>query len=201
MTMETAETHAVSGEPEKMDVLTAIEARTSAIRLGEPGPTAAQVEQLIRACAAAPDHGRLAPWRFVVISGRGREALGNALAQVRLARVPDATKSLLQSERDKALRAPVIIAVAARLARGGKVPELEQLLAVGAGVQNMFLAAQALGYGAMWKTGEAAYETSVKAAIGLEPEDQIVAFLYLGSPIGAAPPKPRSIEGLVSYLG
>lgn len=93
---------------------------------------------------------------------------------------PDISELTLRAERDKALRAPVIIAVAARI-QPGKISHSDQLLAVAACVQNMFLAATDLGFGAMWKTGSAASDEGVKLAIGLDPDDQIIAFLYLGT--------------------
>ena len=199
MTMQVAETTASLGRCD-MDVLTAIKTRSSALRLSEPGPTPEHIAQLLEACAASPDHGRLRPWRFVVISGEARRRLGRCLAELRLRKVPNSTEVALAGEREKAMRAPVIIAVAAHVTTGGKVPDVEQIIATGAGVQNMFLAAHALGYGAMWKTGDAAYDDEVKAAIGLSREDHIVAFLYVGSIAASGPAKSRSLEGLVSWL-
>lgn len=200
MTMQAAETSVSSGRRD-MDALTAIQTRSSALRLSEPGPTPEHIAQLLDACVAAPDHGRLRPWRFVVIAGEARKRLGQCLAEIRLRKAPSSTEAVLAGEREKAMRAPVIIAVATHVTAGGKIPEVEQILAVGAGVQNMFLAAHALGYGAMWKTGDAAYDDGVKAAIGLSGEDRIVAFLYLGSVVALGPAKSRSLEGLVSWLG
>ena len=161
-------------------VLDAIQARTSARQLGAPGPTQAHIESIIRAGMNAPDHGRLRPWRFVVLQDAGRETLGRDMSASLRSRVPDASEARLQAERDKPQRAPTIIVVAARIVQG-KIPEVEQLLAVGAATQNMCLAADALGFGSMWKTGPAAYDANIKEAIGLEPDDHIVAFLYLGT--------------------
>ena len=169
-----------------LDVLTAINARTSALKLGEPGPSREDLQQIIAAGARAPDHGRLRPWRFVVVETAARERLGEAMAAVLRAKRPDANVAQLDAERAKVMRAPTIIVVAARIAKG-KIPEIEQVVAVGAAVQNMFLAANALGYGAMWKTGGAAYDANVKLALGLEPDDHIVALLYLGTTITPGP--------------
>lgn len=183
-----------------MDVLTAIETRSSAPRLGEPAPDAEQLQRILSAGAHAPDHGRLAPWRFVIIAKDRRQVLGEAMAQLLKRNNPDANETRLDAERKKALRAPMIIAVAARPNKEHKVPEVEQLLAAGAAVQNMFLAANALGFGAMWKTGGAAYDKEVKTAIGLEPNDHIVAYLYLGTASDKIPARPISLEGAVSRL-
>lgn len=183
-----------------MDILTAIETRASSPRLGEPAPSRADLERILLAGAKAPDHGRIAPWRFVVLEGDRRHVLGEAMAALLKRTSPDKSDADLQSERTKALRAPTIVVAAAHADKTHKVPEIEQILAVAAAVQNMFLAANALGYGAMWKTGSAAYDASVKSALGLEASDQIVAFLYLGTPPAKAPPRPVTLEGLVRYL-
>ena len=135
-----------------MDLLTGIQTRTSALKLSAPGPTREHIEQIIHAGARAPDHGRLRPWRFVVLDGAAREKLGDAMAEVLRARIPQATPEQLAAERGKALRAPTLIAVAAHITKG-KIPDVEQVAAASAAAQNMFLAAHALGYGVMWKTG------------------------------------------------
>lgn len=164
-----------------MDLFTAIDTRASAAKLTEPAPDRAALERIIAAGAQAPDHGKLAPWRFVVLGAKTRAQLGEAMAQGLLTRDPNADAEQLQRERNKAGRAPCIIAVAARITKPHKVPEIEQVLAVAAGVQNMFLAAHALGYGMMWKTGPAAYSTTVKQLLGLHADDHVVALLYVGS--------------------
>jgi nitroreductase len=169
-----------------MDLVTGIEARTSATRLGSPGPTREHLQRIIDAGLRAPDHGRLQPWRFTVLEGDARAKLGDAMADMLRAKLPDATEDQLASERAKALRAPTIVAVAATITQG-KIPEIEQVLAVGAAVQNMFLVANALGYGAMWKTGGAAYDPKVKELLGLAPRDHIVAFMYLGTTVAPGP--------------
>jgi len=181
-----------------MDVLTAICGRASATRLTAPAPGPDDLDRILRAGARAPDHGRLAPWRFVVLEDRGRELLANAMAAAKLHAVPDSTEHELEIERSKARRAPMIVAVAAKVDPSHKVPEIEQILAVGAAVQNMILAARALGYGTMWKTGNAAYDPIVKQALGLDSADRIVAFLYLGTAASEGPVRAPVLDGIVS---
>lgn len=181
-----------------MNVIDAILARTSARKLEGPGPSADEIDLILACGMSAPDHGRLQPWRFVVIAGAGRERLGVALAADRRRRSPDASETALRAERDKALRAPTIIAAAAR-PQPGRIPLVEQRSAVAAGVQNMFLAAIGLGYGAMWKTGDAAYSPDVKTAIGLEATDELVAFLYLGRATASGEVRPRLSRERVSF--
>lgn len=182
-----------------MDVLSALQARSSARKLTTPGPTREHLEQILRAGANAPDHGRLRPWRFVVLSSAACVQLGNLMADLLQAKLPTATAEQLAAERSKPLRAPTIIVAAARITHN-KIPEIEQILSTGAAVENMFLAARALGYGVMWKTGDAAYNTSVKEHLGLAAQDHIVAFLYIGTVSAAADPPRISLDGLVSWL-
>ena len=182
-----------------MDLLTGIESRTSALKLSAPGPSREHIEQIIRAGARAPDHGRLRPWRFVVLEGDARARLGDAMADMLKSKFPEAQAAQLDAERGKAMRAPTIIAVAAKITKG-KIPEIEQVTAVAAGVQNMFLVAHALGYGAMWKTGGAAYDGSVKRMFGLAPEDHIVALLYLGTATVKGPLVEAPVEQAVTWL-
>lgn len=165
-----------------MELFDAIESRTSAARLTEPGPTPAQIQRLLQAGERAPDHGRLKPWRFMVLEGAAREAFADAAARAKRARVPTLSDEQVEMERDKIRRSPCIVVVGCAVKKDfPKVPEIEQLIAVGAAAQNLFLAAHSLGYGVMWKTGAAAYDERVKASVGLAPEDHIVAILHVGT--------------------
>jgi nitroreductase len=141
----------------------------------------------------------LRPWRFVVLQGDARKKLGDAMADLLKKKMPDAQESQLIAEAGKPLRAPVIIAVGAKIVKG-KIPEIEQVGAVAAAIQNMFLAAHALGYGAMWKTGGAAYAASVKQVLGLESEDHIVGFLYLGTSAAAGPVIEAPLDEVLRWL-
>ena len=183
-----------------MDLLSGIQSRTSALKLTAPGPTREHIEEIIRAGVRAPDHGRLRPWRFVVLEAAGREKLGDAMAAMLQAKMPQATQEQIDAERRKSARAPTIIVVAAKISPG-KIPPAEQIGAVTAAVQNMLLAAHALGYGAMWKTGGAAYDANVKTTLGLAPEDHIVAFVYLGTIATPGPLVTAGIDKVVSWLG
>jgi nitroreductase len=182
-----------------MELLQGIESRTSALKLSEPAPTREHLEKIIHAGTRAPDHGRLRPWRFVVLqTPDSRRQFGDSLAGMLRARMPEATQEQLDAERAKPMRAPTIIVVAAKIMKG-KIPEIEQIVAVGAAVQNMFLAANALGYGAMWKTGAGVYNAEVKRSLGLTPEDHIVALLYLGTTAAPGPFVASPVDGLVSW--
>ncbi len=183
-----------------MDLFTAIATRASAIKLREPAPTHEHLLQILQAGAQAPDHGKLAPWRFTVIQNAARAELGELIAQGLLRRNPAATDDELQRERDKVMRVPCLIAVAAQIKKQHKIPEIEQVLAAGAAVQNMFLTAHALGYGVMWKTGPAAYDATVKAHLGIAEDDPIVALLYLGSLDVAGNPRTPTLDERVQWF-
>ena len=180
-----------------MDALDAIKSRTSAASLVEPGPSPEQLETILNAGIAAPDHGRLAPWRFVVLNGPDRQILAKAWADMRLRRTPGTSQADADKEGLKVMRAPTIVVVAARTNIPHKVPAIERVVAVGAATQNMFLAAHALGLGAMWKTGEAAYDDKIKIALGLEFTDQIIAFLYLGTVGSKGKPRESKLSDYV----
>ncbi len=169
-----------------MDLFAAIESRSSAARVVAPGPSPAHLERILAAAARAPDHGRLRPWRFLVLEGVARERFADAAAAARRALNPEVGEEQLAAERAKQLRSPTLVVVACLVQReNSRIPEIEQVVATAAATQNLFLAAHDLGYGVMWKTGVPAYDAGVKAALGLRPDDHIVGILHLGTRAGA----------------
>ena len=179
-----------------MDALDSLVTRQSAKTYGAIAPSKEHLAQVLQAAVRAPDHGRLRPWRFMLIEGEQRRKFGDLLAASALRRIPGLSEGDLQRERDKALRAPLIIVTACRVVPGTKVPAIEQLMAAGAATQNILLALHALGYVAAWKTGDAAYDAEVKKALGFAADDHIVGFVYTGGGAGAtfAPGKPASVQ-------
>lgn len=175
-----------------MDAIEALVGRVSAAQLGEPGPSPGELDTILEAAAAAPDHGRLQPWHFIVIAGEKRARLGEILAQSLLRREPGSPAGRLEAEKKKALRSPVVILVAARIKESANVPEVEQIVSAGAAAQNMLLAAHGLGLGGFWRTGAVSYDEEAKRALGLEENDRIVGFIYIGSV--AMPGRPRQVE-------
>jgi nitroreductase len=174
-----------------MDALDVMLGRESALKLESPGPSADDLERIFASAVRAPDHGRLRPWHFVVIGEGQRAAFGGLMAESLQRRDPSVSQVELQRERDKAFRSPVIVVVAAKVKRGHKIPEIEQIASASAAAQTIMLAAPALGYGAVWKTGGAAYDPMVKTALGLEGGDDIIGFLYIGTRAGGSSPIPR----------
>lgn len=155
-----------------------------------PGPSDDDLRSIMETGMRVPDHGRLTPWRFIVIRGEARETLGEVIADAFKAKTPDAIEEQIEIERERLTRAPVIIAVVSHVAREHKIPEWEQVLSAGAACQTMLIAAQSMGYAAQWLTEWYAYDPAVKAAIGVEPDDRIAGYLYLGTE--TAPPTERA---------
>jgi nitroreductase len=174
-----------------MDALDLLLTRESALKLDAPAPTEADLDKMFQSAVRAPDHGRLRPWRFVVIEGDKRAKFGELMADAMRKRDPEANAEMLDRERAKPMRAPTIVVAAAHVQKGHRIMECEQIAAAAAATQNIMLAAHALGYGAMWKTGEPAYDPGVKTALGLDADDEIMGFLYLGTNVGTSSPAPR----------
>ena len=165
-----------------MELFDAVQTRSSAARLVEPGPKPQDLERLLQAAERALDHGRLKPWRFIVLRGATAKRSRPQRRRRSARGFPEMTADQLMAERDKLNRSPTIVVVGCAINREQtKIPEIEQVVAVGAAAQNLFLAAHDLGYGVMWKTGAAAYDAAVKATVGLKPDDHIVAIMHLGA--------------------
>lgn len=166
-----------------MSLLQTLAARRSikADQLTLPAPSCAVLADILQSAMSAPDHGGVKPWHFLVIEGAAREELGDLFAQVLTASKPDATADEKAVARGKALRAPLVVAVCARTKPHPKVPEIEQVLTVAMGAENILLAAQSLGFGAVLLTGGPAYHPIVKSGLGLGDGDHIVGFLHIGT--------------------
>jgi len=185
-----------------MDALTALHGRVSENRLSEPAPTMAQREALFQAALRAPDHGWLRPWRFLCIEGAARERLGNLFAGALQQKSPDASQEVLERTRALPLRAPLLVVVIARL-HSPRIPEVEQLLCAGCAAHAIVLAAHAQGIGAIWRTGELAYETAVMKGLGLDEHERIVGFIYLGTVMGErrTPPLLNTTDFVSDWAG
>lgn len=163
-----------------MNALDALINRTSSPRLEGPAPTSEQLELMLRAALRAPDHGALRPWRFIVTQGEGLVRMGELFA--RAAR--EADPELPQAKYDKCLqmplRAPMIVTVVAVMREHPKVPRDEQLISAGCAAHAITQAAYVQGLGAIWRTGDMAYNPGVRDGLGLAPHEEIVGFVYLG---------------------
>ncbi len=174
------------------DILHFLQQRNSAPKLEAPGPNEGELSELIRAAIRAPDHAWLRPWRFIAVAGKRREALGALLERSLLQRNPDADQAARDKARNAPLRAPLLLVVVARISEHPKVPAVEQRLSAGCAAHSVLLAAEALGYAGVWRTGDPAFDRTVMAGLGLAPNEEIVSFLYLGSRGG----RPKSLPAL-----
>jgi nitroreductase len=168
--------------PETLRLL-ALRRSTPVAMLGEPGPSAADLDMLLRLAMRVPDHRKLEPWRVLIVEGEAREKLGDIFAAARKLRDPDATDDKLAAERALPLRAPVVLAVISSPNHHDpkKTPVWEQQLSSGALCQNLLIAAQAAGWAAVWITEDAAFDGHVHAALGMHTHEQIAGFIYLGT--------------------
>ena len=176
-----------------MDAVKLLLERASALKLKEPGPSQEELDTILRSALRAPDHGRLRPWHFIVISGDERARFGKLLAASLKFREPDTTQEMLEREQQKALRAPLILIVVARTTPSGKIPEVEQIVSAGAAAEHVMLATQALGYGSMWRTGAPAYDARVKEGLRLQGSDAIIGMIYIGTP-AVLPPELTHLD-------
>jgi len=193
-----------------MDVLTAIRTRRSIGKVRPERPPRAAIAAILEAATWAPNHRLTEPWRFVVLAGAARHRFGAAMAAVqaqgRPAPVDDAAAAEARAAdaktAAKALRAPVVIAVAVEPVAGPKVVAIEEVAAGAAAIQNMLLAAHALGLAAIWRTGGPSYDPAIKRFFGLAPDVHLLGFVYVGYPDGAPPERARTPAArLTRWLG
>jgi nitroreductase len=173
------------------DLLRLLQNRNSAPRLVAPAPDDTQMAEVFKAAMRAPDHAWLQPWRFLSITGERRCDFGEVLAQSLLLRNPTADEAACTKARNAPLRAPLVVVVVARLSDHPKVPHSEQRLSSGCAAQAILLACEAMGFAGVWRTGDAAFDRNVMTRLGLSAEEEITAFLYLGTRDGKAKNLPQ----------
>ena len=174
-----------------MDVFEAIHNRHSQGKV-KPDPVPRElIEKLLAAAAQAPNHYKVRPWRFVVLTGDGRNKLGDVMAASQQNRHPEFPAEAFDKCRTLPLRAPVVIAVGVDKPAEAKVLEIENIAAAAAAIQNLLLAAYALGLGAKWRTSEWARDPLVKEVLGFRPDQHIIGFIYVGYPEFVAEPAER----------
>jgi nitroreductase len=161
-------------------------------RLTAPGPQEAEVKLIVQAALAAPDHGRLRPWRFVLVRPQDREALAEAFAAAARELDPNAAAEMVDREAEKARHGPVLVAVIVQIAGDHPVaPEAEQWASAGAAVQNMLLAAEDLGFRAMIVSGRKVATTALRKAFDLANDEHLMGFVAIGTPSAESPPITR----------
>lgn len=185
---------------ETIDLLSARRS-TPAHKLSEPAPNDEQLTRLLTIASRVPDHGKLTPWRFVVIRGDARGKLGETIAGAYSADHPEADADKLAQQRGLLSRAPLVVAVVSRAGPHAKIPEWEQILSAGAACQNLVIAANAAGFGANWITEWIAYDRRILDAMGLSNEERVAGFVHIGTAAERMPDRPRpDLADVVSYL-
>ena len=175
--------------PETLNLLLSRRSGSAKMMKG-PGPNADQLRRILAAGIRVPDHGKLAPWRFIVFEGEGRARMGDILAQC-IAGERDASPERIEQERNRFLRAPVVIGVVSRVREQIPIPVWEQELSSGAVCMTIVLAAHAMGFVANWITEWCAYHPQVLARVGLKPTERIAGFIYIGHPVEPLEDRPR----------
>jgi nitroreductase len=163
----------------------------SAKAMTGPGPTPEQLRQILTIGSRVPDHGKLAPWRFIVFEGEGRARMGEILVEVVQQAEQSASPERLEMERNRFLRAPVVIGVVSRVREAIPIPEWEQIMSVGASCMSIVIAAHSMGFVANWITEWCAYHPLVRERIGLRSGERIAGFVYMGKSTVPLEDRPR----------
>jgi nitroreductase len=191
----------MNARPDINPVLELLKTRRSApvLAMQGPGPDAVQVRDLLTVASRVPDHGKLAPWRFVLFEGPARERAGEIISAEFVRLNPSAEAQQVEIERKRFMHAPLVIGVVSRAAPHPKIPEWEQVLSAGAVCMNLEIAAHSMGFVACWLTQWYSYKDSVKAAFGLAPDEKIAGFVHIGRKEGAVEDRPRpSLDSIVT---
>jgi nitroreductase len=185
------------GEPTAREQLQTRRTVTAAF-LEAPGPSADELHTLITIAMRVPDHGKLAPWRYIALDQSTRRILAPKLRALREVDEPD----LPVESRDKVdsifVQAPLCLVVVSTAAEHVKIPIWEQELSAGASAMNLIHGAHAMGYSAQWLTGWATYNSDAKALLGVKPEEKIVGFIHIGT--ASAPPNERPRPAVKDHL-
>ncbi|HXV29821.1 MAG TPA: nitroreductase [Sinorhizobium sp.] len=173
-----------------------------AFQMGEPGPSRAEVEEMLRLASRVPDHGKLAPWRFIVYRGEERGRISAELAKMALSAKPDLSEEMIKVEETRLTRAPVVVAVVSKAAPHFKIPEWEQLMSAGAVCLNLLMAANALGYASNWLTEWYAFDEKAYPLLGVAPGERIAGFIHVGTAMVPPTERPRpELAEIVTWVG
>lgn len=175
--------------PETLDLLLSRRSGSAKAMKG-PGPNPEQLRRILTAAVRVPDHGKLTPWRFIIFEGEGRARIGDILAET-VAGSKDISPERIEQERNRFMRAPIVIAVVSRAREQLPIPLWEQELSAGAVCMTLVIAAHATGFVANWITEWCAYHPKVLERIGLRPTERIAGFIYIGHPAAPLEDRPR----------
>jgi nitroreductase len=183
------------------DALSLLQQRHSAPsrQLGEPAPDASSLRSLLEAAIRVPDHGKLVPFRLIELRGQDKLTFGERLTERAIRRDPALPEAKREKERLRYTFAPLVLVVVARLHDDAGIPEIEQKLCAGNVAYNILLGAYALGFGAQWLTGWAAYDPEVATLLGLANNECVIGFIHVGTPQADIPDRDRpALDHLLS---
>lgn len=162
-----------------------------AFQMCEPGPDRETIEAILQLASRVPDHGKLAPWRFIVYRGEERALIGEHLLKLALEKKPDLSEDMIAVEQSRFTRAPVVIAVISTAAPHFKVPEWEQVLSAGAVCLNLLMAANAHGFVSNWLTEWFAFDERAFPLLGINEGERVAGFIHIGSTDFPVTERPR----------
>ena len=174
-----------------MDTLKAIQTRNSIPRLEDPAPSSEEMFEVYKGALRAPDHARLRPWKFIEVRGASREKLANAFLKTAHSLNKNLSESEIEKLKQAPYRAPMLIILAADIKNHPKVPKVEQIISMGAAAQNILLGIHEIGYSAVWRTGQMAFNPEITEALGLETNFEVIGYLYIGTSSGKEKPIPN----------
>ncbi|MCZ7855139.1 nitroreductase family protein [Agrobacterium salinitolerans] len=175
---------------------------TPALQLAEPGPSKTEIEEILRLAVRVPDHGKLAPWRFVVYRGEERVRMGETALRIALEKNPELDLQQQEAERTRFTRAPVVIAVISTAKPHFKIPEWEQVMSAGAVCLNLIFAANASGFAANWLTEWLAFDSAFLTEIEVGAEEKVAGFIHIGSTTFPPVERPRpELADVVTWVG
>lgn len=173
-----------------------------AFQMSEPGPSTDELEQILTLAVRVPDHGKIAPWRFIVYRGEERGRIGEELLAMAVQKNPDLSEEMVNVERTRFTRAPVVIAVVSTAAPHVKIPEWEQVMSAGAVCLNLLMAANAVGFVSNWLTEWFAYDERAYPLLGIKPGEKVAGFIHIGSTTFPAIERPRpALADVVTWVG
>ena len=174
-----------------METLEAIQTRNSVPLLTDPAPTSEEMSEVYKGALRAPDHARLRPWKFIEVRGDSRDKLAKIFIDTATALNSDLSENEISKLEKAPHRAPMVIILAANIKEHPKVPEIEQIISLGAAAQNILLGIHEIGYSAVWRTGNMAFNPVITKFLGLEENYKIIGYLYVGTSTGKEKPIPE----------
>lgn len=174
-----------------METLEAIQTRNSVPLLTDPAPTSEEMSEVYKGALRAPDHARLRPWKFIEVRGDSRDKLAKIFIDTATALNSDLSGNEISKLEKAPHRAPMVIILAANIKEHPKVPEIEQIISLGAAAQNILLGIHEIGYSAVWRTGNMAFNPEITKFLGLEENYKIIGYLYVGTSTGKEKPIPE----------